>query len=83
MPATYRAVIEGEQVQWVGIAPLYRKDVPLRVRVQILEEQSTPDRGKRMAAALAATARTFRASANPQTWQRQARRDRAMPGRGN
>ena len=81
MPATYRAVIEGEQVQWVGVAPVCQKDVPLLVRVQILERQATPDRGRRMAAALAATARTFRPSVNPRTWQRQARRDRSMPGR--
>lgn len=82
MIRTYDAVLNGDHVDWTGEAP--DTSGPVRVRVTVLyEPPGSERRGERMAAALRklAASDAFADVADPVAWQREVRKDRALPGR--
>ena len=87
MLQTYEAILRGDRLEWSGVAP--NAERPVRVRVTVVETilDETPEeraaRGKRMADALRelAASAAFKEISDPVAWQREIRKDRAMPGR--
>ena len=84
MLRTYKAILHGDQVEWLEQPP--EKSRPIQVHITVLEEpavESTRERGRVMAEALAALAQrgTFADITDPVTWQRELRAERVMPDR--
>jgi hypothetical protein len=84
MPTTYKAVIRGDRVQWLGEAPETNGGVA--VQITVVEEPTAAEkaeRGRAMAEALQriADAGGVPAIPDPVAWQREIRRDRPLPGR--
>jgi hypothetical protein len=89
MPHTYKAILKGDRVQWLGDAP----DTNGGVSVQITVVENPPKgndlvddaaaRGAAMAAALQKIADSggIPAIPDPVAWQREIRKDRPLPGR--
>ena len=83
---TYRALLRGDRLEWLGEAPESQTDAPLSVQVIILEQEPLSDehtRGPAMAALLEKLAErnTFSKIPDPVRWQRELRQDRVLPGR--
>jgi hypothetical protein len=83
---TYRALLRGDRLEWLGEAPESRTDAPLSVQVIILEQEPLSEehtRGPAMAALLEKLAErnTFSPITDPVRWQRELRQDRVLPGR--
>ncbi|MCY4578394.1 MAG: hypothetical protein OXD31_05035 [Chloroflexi bacterium] len=83
---TYKAVIDGERVEWISSKP--RTDVPLEVEVSVWEEDREEPRIKeeRRAKAAAALREIAKRGGVPEipgpvAWQREIRKDRPLPGR--
>ena len=79
---TYEAVLEGDRIRWTGEKPPAAQ--PVRVHVTVLDEQKQDaPRGAEMAEALEKLSETeaFSEIEDPSAWQREVRRDRALPGR--
>ena len=86
MMRTYKALLHGDRLEWLGEAPEPQTDAPLRVHVTVLEQEPPAEvraRGHAMAAILEQLAerRTFSAITDPVGWQRELRQDRVLPGR--
>ena len=88
MPATYRAVLHGNHLEWRGEEPeKLPADREVEVFVTILDTPDSPSgtraRGAAMAAALEkiAAAGGPKGFGDPAEWQRETRRERALPGR--
>ena len=86
MMRTYRALLCGNRLEWLGEAPESEIDDPLSVQVTILEQESISEehaRGQAMAALLEKLAKRgiFSDIADPVKWQRELRQDRILPGR--
>lgn len=88
MPTTYRALLKGSQLDWVGKKPAgLATDLAVPVQVTILDEPGAepglPSRAKRMEDALAALAARggIRAIRDPVAWQREQREQWGLPGR--
>jgi hypothetical protein len=88
MHTHYRAILRGDRLEWLGEAPESRPDAPLSVQVTIVDpepvsEEQERSRGLAMAALLEKLANrgTFSAITDPVEWQRELRRERALPGR--
>jgi len=90
MGHTYKALLRGNQLEWVGDAPgpSVKSDRAVPVHVTILDEVSesrpvTPRPGDQMAAALEqlAAIRALADLTDPAAWERQARQDRPLPDR--
>ena len=84
MLRTYKAILHGDQVEWLEQPP--EKSRPIQVHITVLEEpavEATRERGRVMAEALAALAQrgTFADITDPVTWQRELRAERVMPDR--
>ncbi len=84
---TYKALLRGDRLEWLGETPESQTDAPLRVHVTVLEPEPPVEmlaRGHAMAAVLEqlATRRTFAAITDPVRWQRELRQERNLPGRG-
>lgn len=82
MERSYHAVLHGDRLEWAGDAP--DSDVPVSVRVTVLDDRRARDEmGRRMAAALErlAESRAFDGIEDPVAWQRDVRRDHDLPGR--
>ncbi len=83
MERTYRAVLHGDTLEWTGDSPDVSE--PVNVAVTLLETKTLTqaDRGRRMAEALQRIADSggFPNIPDPVEWQREIRRDRALPGR--
>ena len=84
---TYKALLRGDRLEWLGETPEPQTDAPLSVHVTVLEPEppvEMPARGHAMAAVLEqlATRRTFAAITDPVRWQRELRQERILPGRG-
>jgi hypothetical protein len=84
MLRTYKAILHGDQVEWLEKPP--EKVSAVQVHITVLEEpasESTRERGRVMAEALAALAQrgTFAAVTDPVAWQRELRAERALPDR--
>ena len=86
MLPTYKAILRGDRVEWLGDAPATNGGVP--VHVTVLSETSAPDselegRRRRVREALDALASgsAFAEIRDPVAWQREIRKDRSLPGR--
>ena len=83
---TYRALLHGDRLEWLGEAPESQADTPLRVEVTVVEQVPVSEayaRGPAMAALLEKLAArgTFAAITDPVRWQRELRQERVLPGR--
>jgi hypothetical protein len=83
---TYRALLRGDRLEWLGEAPESQTDAPLRVDVTVVEQVPVSEahaRGPAMAALLEklAARNTFSAITDPVRWQRELRQERVLPGR--
>lgn len=84
---TYKAVLQGDHLEWSDEAPVLTPDQPVAVYVTILGESAPPSiaisQGQRMAAALERLAATsaFKDITDPVSWQREARHDQSLPDR--
>jgi hypothetical protein len=83
---TYKALLRGDRLEWLGEAPDPQTDAPLTVHVTVLEQErpiAGHARGHAMAALLEKLAerRTFSAITDPVRWQRELREERGLPGR--
>ena len=87
MLRTYKALLRGNRLEWLGEEPEVQPEHPLSVQVTILEQGAVsseePSRGQAMAALLEKLAErgTLSDIADPVRWQRELRQDRALPGR--
>jgi hypothetical protein len=86
MLATYRAVLKGDQLEWVKEAPNLPENqdsVPVIVTIMPELEINLDERRRRVADALAKLAESgaFKGIADPVEWQREIRRDGPLPGR--
>jgi hypothetical protein len=89
MLTTYRAVLKGNRLEWGAERPpeiAAERAVPVEITVLRDERFSSvraPDAGERMAAALEKLAGSNAVAdiKDPVEWQREARRDRPLPGR--
>lgn len=84
MLRTYRAILHGDHVEWLDKPP--EPTDPTPVHVTLLEEpplESTRERGRSMADALAALASrgTFATITDPVAWQHEVRHERTLPAR--
>lgn len=84
MLRTYKAILRGDQVEWLEQPP--EKSRPVHIHITVLEEPTAePTRGHRQAMAEALTALaqrgTFADISDPVTWQRALRTDRELPDR--
>jgi hypothetical protein len=43
MIRTYKALLHGNSLEWIGEAPDYREDYPMTVEVAVLEDRNTED----------------------------------------
>jgi hypothetical protein len=83
---TYKALLRGDRLEWLGEAPDPQTDAPLPVHVTVLEQErpvAGHAPGHAMAALLEKLAerRTFSAITDPVRWQRELREERGLPGR--
>jgi len=83
---TYRALLHGDRLEWLGEAPESQTDAPLRVDVTVVEQAPDSEahaRGPAMAALLEklAAQNTFSAITDPVRWQRELRQERVLPER--
>ena len=86
MLPTYKAVLRGNELEWVDDKPESGNgNGSLRVQVTVLDEPSEvvakEPNGKQLAAILEELARrdTFKGIPDPVAWQRENRKDRPMP----
>ena len=83
---TYKALLHGDRLEWLGEAPEPQTDAPLSVHVTVLEQElptAGQTHGHAMAALLEKLAERhmFSAITDPVRWQRELRQDRGLPGR--
>lgn len=82
MLRTYKAILHGDQVEWIDPPP-ERKDV-MEVHITLLEEKrpmTYQERSRVIVESLTALAEksTFSEIIDPVAWQREQRRDRTLP----
>jgi hypothetical protein len=84
MATTYKAILNGDRLQWLGEAPETNGGIPVEIKVVSPSAPPDPaDRGAAMAAALQkiADAGGVPEIPDPIAWQRETRKDRPLPGR--
>jgi hypothetical protein len=87
MLRTYRAILTGTQIEWVGEPPLeIGKNKPVDIEVKVLSDSiptKTSLRGRRMAEVLEKLSKRLVVQdiEDPVAWQRESRKDRILPGR--
>jgi hypothetical protein len=86
MVRTYKALLRGNSLQWIGEAPERSEDYPIAVEVTVREEEYPAEahsRGKEMAVILEKLAESGAVSdiTDPMAWQRDQRQDCPLPGR--
>jgi len=88
MPATYRAVLQGNRLEWRGDEPeKLSADRQVEVVVTILDDLESPVDAKARGAAIVEPLRKLAAAGGPKgfgdpaEWEREVRRGRALPGR--
>ena len=88
MPRTYKAVLRGNHLEWVNNVPNYKEDQPINVEVSIVEKNALSEndsRGEKMAEILEklAESKAFSEIRDPLSWQREIRKERQLPDRGD
>ena len=83
MPETYRAIVRGNTIEWVGDAPDPENAVQVEVKVRHFVTEGQVRNGGRAMAALERIAEKGGISSivDPVAWQREIRKDRPLPGR--
>lgn len=88
MPATYRAILHGNHLEWRGQEPEeLPTDRDVEVVVTILDNLESPADSKARGAAIVEPLRKLAAAGGPKgfgdpvEWQRETRKGRALPGR--
>jgi hypothetical protein len=88
MPATYRAVLQGNRLEWRDEEPEeLPPDRKVEVVVTILDDLESPVDAKARGAAIVEPLRKLAAAGGPKgfgdpaEWQREMRKERALPGR--
>jgi hypothetical protein len=86
MIRTYKALLRGNSLEWIGEAPERSEDHPITVEVTVLEESCSSEarsRGHEMAAILEKLAESGAVSdiTDPIAWQQDLRQERPLPGR--
>ena len=86
MTRTYRALLRGNHLEWLGEMPEVQTEHPLHVQVTIEEAEPVAEehaRGRAMAALLEKLAArgTLSDLTDPVQWQRELRQERPLPGR--
>ena len=86
MLRTYKALLRGNSLEWIGEAPEHSEDHPISVEVTVLEDSCLSEarsRGHAMAAILEKLAESGAVSdiTDPVAWPRDLRQDRPLPGR--
>ncbi len=85
MRGTYRALLRGDHIEWMGMPPdLPTEDRPAPILVMLLEEEGKPNHsGQSMADALTQISQLpLREDVvDPGLWERQIRQDRPLPDR--
>ena len=86
MLQTYKALLKGDRLEWIGSIPKEAAKASTLVSVTILREETRPDTeraGPKMARALEELALSDPPTQikDPVEWQREIRRDRELPGR--
>lgn len=83
---TYRAVLRGNQVEWIDNPP--PPEGPTEVAITLLKPEPVSEEARRAQRQLAVAALAELAAAggissipDPAAWQREIRQDRALPGR--
>ena len=84
MARTYKAILQGDRIEWLDGSPSVAKPTP--VDVTLLEDKPTEtsgQRGREMARALETLAKAGGLSgiSDPAAWQREVRQDRSLPRR--
>jgi hypothetical protein len=84
MSTTYKAILRGDRVEWLGEAPDTNGGVS--VQITVIHEETPAERaarGQAMAEAMQRIADSggIPAIPDPVAWQREIRRDRPLPGR--
>jgi hypothetical protein len=84
MLRTYKAILHGDHVEWLGQRPEQTQPVPVNITpLEDSRPEPAAERGKLMAEALAALASrgTFAAITDPVAWQRELRHERTLATR--
>lgn len=83
MGKVYKAILRGDRLEWSGERPGPDLDAEVKVIVSEGEGVSGGGRGRRMAEALARISARGGVSgiSAPDSWERENRRDRPLPGR--
>lgn len=84
MGKVYKAILRGDRLEWSGERP--SPDLNAEVEVIVSKGEVSPrERGRRMAEALAWISALGGVSgiSAPDSWERENRRDRPLPGREN
>ncbi len=88
MPATYRAVLHGDRLEWRGEVPKKLPPEPgVEILVTFLSDSESPTAARARGAAMAAVLERFAAAGGPKSfgdateWERQTRGERTLPGR--
>ena len=88
MPATYRAILHGNHLEWRGEEPeKLPADRDVEVVVMILDNLESPADSKARGAAIVEPLRKLAAAGGPKgfgdpaEWERETRRERVLPGR--
>ncbi|HLM67662.1 MAG TPA: hypothetical protein VK358_09055, partial [Longimicrobium sp.] len=86
MSQIYRAVLRGNQVEWIGAPP--DPDGPTEVEITLLKREPESEEARRARRQIAVNALAELAAAggfvsipDPAAWEREIRRDRPLPGR--
>jgi hypothetical protein len=82
--STYKGILKGDRIEWIGEAPDIADAVP--VQVTVLEQPAAlndEERRRRILETLNALAARNAGAAfgDPLEWQRETRKDRPLPGR--
>jgi len=88
MPNAYKAVLRGNHLEWLEDPPTnLNSGRPVIIAVSIVEESASPTQratgGQEMLDALEklAASNALPGITDPEAWQREARKDRTLPGR--
>lgn len=83
MQKTYKAILRGDRVEWLGPAPDTNGGANVEITVVHPEEDSLDERRRKIHEALEGLVASgaWKLYGDPVEWQREIRKDRPLPGR--